>query len=349
MLGYFLINNSLSQMIYYTIFFAKEFKEVQIPFLIHRILLIPILLTIFVMFSYLKRIKRHIFVFILGISGIIYLISYPQRIGRLLDYLYDPIFYVQIIIFVLPIIVIANYIITNNKTVTNKNNFMYSIMGLFIFFSINSAGYSYAILSLSSLFLFPLIVLTFDKNYIFHKKYRIKFSYVMILLILFMSLPLIYNPFSNYIPSLGMYRVNTFNKSLPNSSAKYIKFNSEEKDEILTISNYVSKETLGKDNILCFPYCPMIYVLTQKSGATYYGIFGLSNDQNRIIKELKEKPPKLIVVIKQGNFILSPSLKINNLLNIYKYINAYYHRTLITQNFDVYKKYRINPDFGKTH
>ena len=327
---YFFANSALSQMLYYVFFFAAEMKSTQIPFFLHRLFFIPIFLVISVVFLRLKRQKRIIFALLIISAFSLYLISNPQRIGRLSDYLLNYSFYLQTLIFFVPLIIFSKYIIKVKKTEKDRNLFMYSVVLLDLFFADTLQGYGYGTLVLVSVFLIPTIFLFFDKV-------RPFFSLAILLFFIIIFSPFFYNPFSSYFLYIGKYKVNSFTNYLLMPSAKYIKFNREEKQELVSVISYIQNNTNKGQKLLCFPYCPMMYVLADRQGTTYYGIFGLSKDEETVVKQLEKEPPELVVLIKQGNYIITPSLNINNFSIIYSYVKKNYKLSLVTHNFDAYK------------
>lgn len=259
---------------------------------------------------------------------LLYLLLDLSRIGRLIDYLQDNVFYVQTFLYITPLIIIARYINKIKRTQIDNDCLMYSVLILAIFFMNTLEGYGSGILTLANIFLIPVVILLMEK-------FPIR-RFIAIGVIILMSFPFLYNPLKSHALHVGNYSLNTITEYSFIPAAKYIKFNPEEKKEILQILSYINANTVKSEHILCFPYCPMIYILSDRQGATYYGIFGLTYDQKLIISQIIEDHPKIIVVIKQGNFILSPSLEISNLKSIYVYIRKNYQKISETNNFIVY-------------
>ncbi|PIS14319.1 hypothetical protein COT64_03225 [Candidatus Shapirobacteria bacterium CG09_land_8_20_14_0_10_39_12] len=85
---------------------------------------------------------------------------------------------------------------------------------------------------------------------------------------------------------------------------KYLKISPEEKRELTEIVSYVKRNSLVSDKIVCFPYCPMLFVLTQRNNVSFFNLFYfetfLAKDQTRVIGELKTKKLALILIQKKG-------------------------------------------------
>ncbi len=270
-----------------------------------------------------------LFLTILPFFVFLYLLLDLSRIGRLIDYLQDNVFYIQTFVYIAPLIIIARYMSKIKRTQVDIDCLMYSVLILAIFFMNTLEGYGSGVITLINIFLIPVVILILEK-------FPIR-RIIVIGVITLMSLPFLYNPLKSHALHVGNYPLNTITEYSSIEPAKYIKFNPEEKKEILRILSYINKHTEKDESILCFPYCPMIYILSDRQGVTYYPIFGLTYDQKLIISQIIEDHPKIIIVIKQGNFILSPSLEIGNLKNIYEYIRKNYQKISETNNFIVYK------------
>ena len=103
LLSYFFLNHSLSQLIYYVFYFAKEVKSHQAYFVIHRVIFIPIALLIFSLYFKQKLRNKLIVVLMASLFSLFYIFSFIPRIGRIMSYLYNPEFYLITIVFILPL------------------------------------------------------------------------------------------------------------------------------------------------------------------------------------------------------------------------------------------------------
>jgi hypothetical protein len=326
MFVYFFVNNALGQAIYYILFFASEFKQENFSFVIHRMIFIPVFISSFLLY---KRMKTNWRIFL--ISGLACLIFFyfaqeTRRIGRLIDYLTDPIFYIQTALFLIPLATISIIIFKKAKTKKNKNLLLFAIFLLAMFFMKTSQGYDRGIISTLGLFLFPM-ALIFLKG-------KVRISAIALVLIL--SSQFFYNPLATHALHVGNYPMSSMTQYSDINFAALIKFTPEQKEELSKIVHYISQNTHKNERIVCFPYCPMIYILADRPGSTYYGIFGLSNDQERVISELKKERPKIAILIKQGDLILTSSLELDNLKKIKAFILEKYKFVWKTGNFDVY-------------
>jgi hypothetical protein len=325
---YFLVNNALPQMIYYTIFFAGSFKGAQIAFLLHRIIFLPVFLVLFFLWTRFDQRKKIFFLIFVFALIALYLGIQPARIGRLIDYLKDPVFYVQTLIYTTVLVVFGSYIGKKRRSLEDKNCLMYAAFVLDLFLIITAQGYDFGVIGTVDIFLLPLVI-------IFLRKYHYR-RLIVLGVILLISTNYFYHPFSTYALSIGKYPLHSFSEYSSIPSARYLKFNSSQNRELTKVVKYVDINTSKNGLILCFPYCPMLYILADRQGASYYGIFGLANEEKKVLGELKVERPKIIVTIKQGDYILTPSLSINNFKIIYSYININYRSQFKTANFEVY-------------
>lgn len=328
MYGYFWLNHALSQAIYYMIFFAGQFKSAQLPFILHRLIFIPVFLVFGLILLRLKRRNQILLLLIVVCLSSSYLLLQPGRIGRLHDYLLDPTFYLETVVFILPLAVIINYFRLKKKQPEDSDGLISALFLLNAFFIVASQGYNFSLIVTADIFLLPLLIIIL-------KKFPIR-RLVLIGLVFIVTLPYFYNPFAAYALALGKYPLNTFTQSLTASSAKYLRFNPQQKTELTVIVNFIQAHSKKDQPVLCFPYCPMLYVLSDRQAATYYGIFGLTRDEKDIIKQLDREKPPVVILIRQGSYILTPSLNINNFNLIYQYVKKEYVHSFSTVNFEVY-------------
>lgn len=112
-------------------------------------------------------------------------------------------------------------------------------------------------------------------------------------------------------------------------------------DEILSIVKFVQKKTNQNDTILCFPYCPLLNVLTQRKSGSYFSFFYpetiRAKDQKRVIDDLKKNQTKIIIVQKPGE-IEKEALYENNRLSLLRnYFLSNYNPVFSSQNFVIYQ------------
>ena len=130
------------------------------------------------------------------------------------------------------------------------------------------------------------------------------------------------------------------NSELDIDQAKNIKVAKEEKieiDKLVTRTNQYPE----KMKLLCFPYCPMMNVLTNRSSPSYYNFFYpeafLPENQQEVINNLKLNDT-VIVLQKKGKIepeALYEDVRFGKLKN---YILKNYKMDFETENFAIYTK-----------
>lgn len=333
-LGYFYFNNGLNQMIYYVFLFAGSVKNHQFAFLWHRLLFIPIFIILGKIFLTISLKKKRIFLLLLSLFSIIYLFLVPQRIGRLLDYVKDPVFYIYSIVTLLPIFIIIK---TKNKDPKHKIQIIYSITLIVLFLGIASSGYSFGILFGVYTLLIPLSIY-FRQRFI---KANLYYDLLLASIIIVTTLLISFNPMTNFNQFKDIFVLNKFNQELSIPEAKYIKVDKQTKDELDGVIKYIQLNSLGKDKIFCFPYCPQIYFLANRNSASFFTLFYfetfMAKNQNVVISELKKEKPKLIIIQKKGRMSPNANIEKERLKDLYLYLINNYKITLSTKNFDIYK------------
>lgn len=331
MVVYFWLNNALGPLFYWTVIYAGLFKGANYAFVLHRLMLIPVILLgswLYARLRMKRRVKTYT-VLLIALVIVTYFVSYPTRMSRLIDYVVDPAFYVQSIIYGTSGVILARYIANKHKTEQDISLLLYSTFLLALFVMKTSQGYDRGVLATASPFLIPMAI-------IFLKSRIVKA--VAVVTITLLTFPFFYNPFSPSASYVGNYPLESITEYSSLRPATLLKFNPTENRELVDVVHYIDRNTKPGEKIICFPYCPMMYILSDRPGATYYGIFGLTNDQNGIINQLKAEPPNVAVVIKQGDFILTPTLHIPSVVRIDSYIRHNYRSVRETKNFTIYSR-----------
>lgn len=336
---YYLMNGALSSIFYYTFEFAKSVKSHESDFLVHRILFIPVFLVAIRIFKYLTNRKKIIFSSILIISGIFYLIFSPSRIGRLIDYIIDPVFYIYSIVFILPLIIISFPELINDKK--RRLYSIYSIILLALFLSMAASGYSLGILFAVAPVLLPIIIRMIE---VIGSRYNIYKPLTLFALILFVFTitNIAYNPFSSFTPLSSVYPKTDYIHASQIRETKFLKFPKTMRDDLDSVVNYVKRKVDKNEPIFCFPYCPMMYVLTERKSSSFYSLFYfetfLTEDQNKLISEIESQKPPLIAVQKTGDFEPRVDLESVRLSKVYDYIYKNYKKTNFkSDNFEIYE------------
>jgi hypothetical protein len=300
--GYFIINKAISPLIYHLFVFAKQAKGHEADFIIHRLIFIPVFL---VGIRLIKSNKKFLLLIIPII--IIYLMLKPERIGRIVTYLNDLEFWIYSLFTLVPL-----WFIAINKF---RNN---SIIALTTFLGIAASGYSvYNALAVAVLFI-PLL------------------NIWPLILLAFLNIKQILPPAKIY----NSYPVSEINYSVNLPSAKFIKVSLEEKQELETLVKFIQTNTQSDDPIFCYPYCPLIYTLADRPNTSYYVLFYFETfpieGQSRVISDLQNSKPNLIIMQKPGYIERDPQSAYSRWIVLTEYIPENYKLIKSTPNFEVY-------------
>lgn len=334
---YFYVNGSFPQLIHYIFFFAQSVKSHQASFIFHRLVFIP-LFIIFLRLIIQKSIKIKVtgLVIILILGGI-YFISSPARVGRLVDYLFDPLFYFYSIIFILPLLIIGLNIRPRNDE--QKHLVMNSIVLLGLFLASASSGYDYTTVAIVSPLFVPLII-----KFVTRLGEGYKFKQVLMLLVTGLvavyTTILSFNDFSPGGKVYGVYSKQDLTEILNLPETKYIRVSRENKEELEFLVSYIKKHVSFDGKIFCFPYCPMMNVLAQRNSASYYSFFYfetfMEKDQRAVIADLQFNQPSIILIQKKGDIEPEAGFEDDRLDDLKSFIIEKYKEELETKNFKIY-------------
>lgn len=323
---YLISTNSFNQFIYYVFVFSREVKSHRIPFVFTTIIFIPIYLALITLIRNLS-LKRRIILFATFsiLFFIFYLLISPTRIGRFFTVFSDPLVYYYLILLIIPLTTIALY--WKSK---NKNIIILSFFSLGIFIASASSGRDYTTVLILSPFFIPLCFYLLD--YLKIKKY--KNALLFFILILF-SLPFISTNF-NYF--LNARKYNSFIQNVPEAFG--IKVSNNEANELSSIITYIKSKTTDNQTVLCFPYCPLMNVLTERKSASYFSFFYPetfeTSDQSRVINDLKKNKPSMIIIQKKGSIEPEASFENQRLKILLSYFLSHYKLSKQTSNFALY-------------
>lgn len=323
---YFLIENAFPQAIYHIFSFAGSAKGYQLPFLAHRLLLIPIIIILIEIF---KRYRLHIKLLtfsLLLFAATIYLISEPNRIGRLTSYLSDIMFYIQSLVF---IFIIFTLILFIKKAKKYQKFTLISLSMLAIFLSAAASGYvSGSVAAIAPLFIPLLIELS--------KKYKGKIATFGIIGIIAIYVALfLFNPFG----SSGNYLTRNYTAYISVPEAIGIRFTPQQTKDLEEIVSYIKSHTDKNEKIFCFPYCPGLYFLSERNGGSYYSLFWfetfMEKDQDKVISDLRRNNVRLVILQKTGSIEERKQLEEQRLSKIRNFLTTNFHKTLNMPNFIV--------------
>ena len=320
-LFYFYINNALSEMIYYTFFFASSVKTYGFPFIYHRI--IPIIAIL--IYGHITK-KTHIrskliFVFAGLITTALYILSDSQKTTLFLNSLRSFLFYFQILFYGITL----KLLLPNLQSKKNALLPIYAIILLSAFFGYALSGYSIGTI----ITIFPLLVLLLFYLYENTPNYKLLYkSSLLIFILSTIAYTNIFTVITNFSKNSKVFNVQLVDDSkyftdIP--QLKNIKVTIVEKNELEDLDRYVNANLKPSDYVFCFPYCPMINYLNHRHNSTYFSFFFgetfAAGDQIEVINKLKTSQ-HLLIVQKMG--LIEPEAEYeNSRLNILvDYLNS---------------------------
>jgi hypothetical protein len=335
---YFSVNHALSQAVYYVFFFASAVKNHQSSFVIHRLIAIPVLVIAVYVFKSIKAMRIKLYLSILLIfMAISYLFLDPQRIGRLMTYLLDPIFYWQTLTF---LFLLFTFTVFFKKSRINENYrklTLVAISAMVIFLSIAASGYNTGPVTSISPLIIPLFIQMSQIGTKIVKNKR-AINAGRIIIIIFFVLSFSYNPLGTFGPSL----IKDYNTYIPIKEAKFIRFTPQQATDLTKIIAYIKTNTKEQEKIFCFPYCPGLYFFSERMGASYYNLFYgetfIEKDQTSVITDLQKNDLRIAIIQKTGVFDQRKQLEEQRLSKIRNYILKNFSPALNTPNFTVLKR-----------
>jgi len=323
--GYFLLNKALYQFIYFTGVFSEEVKGHREPFILTSLLFIPLFLIVLQILKKMPK-RKALTMFLVFVAGffLVYIGISPARLGRISTYIKDPLIYYYGFLLLFPLVLISYFFRSKNNHIM-----LYSVSLLTIFFGGASSGRDFT----TVLICFPLVLLLCLELIKSFKKKKLLY----LLIILYSTFPLFF-----FCTSLGnLFQPSTYTRSaIPQFEGILIPQKTELELEVL--ANYIKSEVKPNADILCFPYCPLVNVLTQRNSGSYFSFFYnetiRASDQARVIDDLKTTHTKLIVLQKTGVIEKEAAYEDKRLSVLKKYLFENYQLTFFTQNFAVYEK-----------
>lgn len=324
---YLVYNNALNEFIYYVFYFSREVKSHRAPFIITSIMFIPVyfIATYILKKATLKQ-KIYIFSFFIPLSFILYLIISPSRIGRLFTIIYDPLIYYYLAFLLIPLTVIS----LNWKKSGLKELLSISCFTLALFFASASSGRDYTTVLMLSPFFLPLCISFIRKTTVIHHK-----SLVTVAVLLIYTLPFLLSS------AKTLKNASFYNSYISNiKEAKGIKMPREEARELEMAVSYIKSSVSVKERIICFPYCPLIFVLSQRSSGSYFSFFYpetfRATDQDKTIRELKLNRTKMAIIQRRGNIEPEANYEDKRLKILRNYLVTHYKLVKETNNFYFY-------------
>lgn len=318
-LFYLAKENAIQQFLYYTISFAKSVKNHRSSFILHRLTFIPIFLIFSRLFISATNKSKLKLTAVFFIFEFIYFLASPSRFGRFFSYLQDPIFYFYFLIFMLPLI----------KLSFEKD--INALMLLSLFLAFGASGHDLETVKMTSPFFFPLIISV--------SNVKKPFSVLAIILIVISTAFLSFSKINPYGKVYGIYPKQQLTANLGLPSTRGVFVFPEEKTELEKIHHYLQTNQLT-NNLLCFPYCPMMNFLMQKNNPSYFSFFYfetfMAKNQEEVINDLKIYRP-LVIMQKKG--LLEPEAEFENerLAMLKNYILNNSNLLFSSDNFEFYQ------------
>ena len=334
---YFIFNNAFPQALYYIFLFAGSAKSHQLSFLTHRLIAIPFVILFFIL---LRRVKLKIKLLLISLAFLaflFYLILNTERIDRLLAYLPDPIFYVQSLSLLFPLIILS--LSLKIQKIENRRLILIAVAYLVLFLSLAASGYNmYPAMVVAPLFI-PLLISfseTYGKKLVKHAKV---ITLATVLVIFGYTITFSQNPLRFRDPVFGSYPESHYIASLDIKEAQYMRFTPSESKDLMRVISYIRNNTKKDEKIFCFPYCPGLLFLSGRDGGSYYSLFYfetfMEKDQNFVINDLQKNNVNLVVLQKTGGIEQRKQLEEQRLSKIRNYITANYSKVLETPNFTI--------------
>jgi hypothetical protein len=335
---YFYANGAFDRFIYYIFIFSKIVKNHRLPFVVTSLLFIPFFYFI-INFARKISFKKIIWIIVLfTLFFVIYLLISPARILRLQIIYKDFLIYYYLLFLTIPVIVFS--LCHKNKVGDKKQCVFLSIVALSMFLSSALSGRDYTTVVMVAPFYVPLVyyfIVHMDNNKLHNR------NVIFLITLIIYVLPSITGLAKAYLVHYGLFN---FKKETYLSSdigeMKYIKILDKEKSDLDNLVYHIKTSTPKSEKILCFPYCPMINFLSERSTASYFNFFYpetfLAQDQARVIDDLKKSKETLILVQRNGAIENEANYEDNRLKILKQYILSHYKLQEATENFFVYGK-----------
>lgn len=334
-LFFFYFDGSLRKLIDSIFYSALLVKNDRMPFILTALLFVAFLAFIFNFikkFS-MKRIISTAILFLLFLA--LYILISPSRIHYLYGLYRDPSVYYFLIFFAVPIILINLFAKSDNKQ--KKYLAIASIEALGLFLASAFSGRDYATVVVTAPLYIPLF---FYALTIMRKNFKLPISNIFITLLLTLFIfPSILYLVQTYGKLYGIGYEKEIYANLDIKEAKYIHIPITQKNDLESVINYVKNTTSPTNTkLLCFPYCPLLYFLTEKDNSSYFSFFYKfrREDQDKVMKDISSNKDLIILVQRKGEIEKEANYEDERLNNLKTFIQTNYSLAKITQNFYIY-------------
>lgn len=299
---YFTAVGALRDMVYYTLSFAVEVKSHSTSFLKHRIIAAPFAIFLFWLLKTSPWRVRLLLVGATFVVGAAYVFGDSNRVGRLLTYLPDQVFYVQTVGFLVPLLALSMSL--GRRTPTARLVSLTAIVYLVVFLSMGASGYSTGPVVAAAPLGIPLFL--YGGQYL--ARYVPYAQWLMALLIVTFTVIFAWNPLHSSAIVFGSAPISQYTESIPLREATGIRFTHQQAADLTSVITYIRGNTRPHEKIFCFPYCPGLYVLADREGGSYYSLFYfetfMEKDQDVVLADLKKNHVNLVVLQRKGDLDL---------------------------------------------
>ncbi len=333
---FFYLNGTLHKLINSVLYSALSVKNDRLPFILTSLLFIAFLALVF---NFVKKfsLKRMILsgcLFLLFLA--LYLLISPSRMHYIYYFYKDPSVYYFLIFFTIPIISIN--LCFKSKVEGRKRTAITAICALSLFLAQAFSGRDYAVVVVAAPLYIPLF---FNVLTIMRAKFKLSINNAIITVLLSLFI----------FPSIS-YLVGTYGKlygigyekekyaTLEIEEARYIKIPITQRNDLEGVVSYVKNTTsASKTKLLCFPYCPLLYFLTERDNSSYFSFFYKfrREDQEEVIKDISGNKDLVILVQKKGEIEKEANYEDERLRDLKGFITKNHKLVKATQNFYVYK------------
>lgn len=331
----FYFNGALDKLTYGIFYFASSVKSDRMPFILTSLLFIPFLVFIV---NFMKKfsMKRLISVVIFFLFFFfLYIFIAPSRIHYLSSFYKDLSVYYFLLFFIVPIVLIELFFKSKNEH--KKHILIASITALSLFLASAFSGRDYTTVIVTAPLYIPLLLYFLV---IVCKKNKLPLNNIIItLLLVVFILPSAFYLIEAYGKLYGIGHKKEVYANLDIKEAKYIGIPIDQKNDLEFVINYVKNTTLPNDKLLCIPYCPFLYYLSERNNVSYFGLFYKfkTGDQARVIKDINNNKNSIILVQKPGPIEKEANYEDENINAIKSYIFNNYKLIKTTQNFYIYR------------
>lgn len=269
----------------------------------------------------------------------LYIFSSPDRIGRLWTYFFDPVFYLMSMSYGCSLGILFLLFVSRKKIPQKDVYILSASLLLIITIAIGGSGFAKSFGSITAPLYIPVIVYFFEVLSLFVPSYKnsIRFFAIPALFIYIIYL-------FPYFPFEKKYNENLvmLSKQHGMPSARFILVEKDQAEELTKLTAYIQKHTKHHEPIFCFPYCPMLYMISERCSPSYYSFFYPEvfpqSAQKNVIVEIETNKMRYVIMQKKGAIEPEADFENKRLSLLYRYLIIRYKVVFETQQFTVLRK-----------